>query len=343
MIRILVDTLGGDNSPAANVEGAIRAVNEIPDLTVVLVGRSADNAKLLEGKTFDERRVELIDAPDEISCNDKPTDAIRQKTDSSLYRCFELLKNDETVNGLVTCGSTGATLAGAVLKLGRVRGIKRPAFCPVLPTRTGGLVCVCDSGANAECDPVYLHQFALMADLYMKKAYGIEKPRVALLNIGVEEEKGDTLRKETFALLKNESAINFVGNMESRDLLSGSYDVVVADGFSGNVLIKSTEGACIEMLKSLKAAFFKNFRTKLGAAILKKDVYELKNRMDYNNYGGAVLLGAKKTIVKSHGSSNSTAVFMSIKKACDMERNGLVDAIASLNSQFAIGNSQLRS
>lgn len=331
MIKILIDTLGGDNSPAANVEGALRAVKEFDDLTVVFVGKTEENKALIPAGT-DMSRIEFIDAPDEISCNDKPTEAIRSRTESSLYKCFESLRSD--ADALVTAGSTGATLAGAVLKLGRVRGIKRPAFCPILPTMNGGIVAICDSGANAECDPVYLHQFALMGDLYLKKAYGIENPKVALLNIGTEEEKGDTLRKETYALLKNESAINFVGNMESRDLLSGNYDLVVCDGFAGNVLIKSTEGACLELLKVLKKTFTKNLKTKMGALILKKDIYALKDMMDYNNYGGAVLLGAKKTIVKSHGSSKATAIYMSVKKAYEMERNGLISAISEAAATF---------
>ena len=327
MIKILVDTLGGDRSPQANVEGALRAVNEISDLEVVLVGKTADNEVIARDIEFDRSRVTFVDAPDEISCNDKPTDAIRNKTESSLFRSFELLRTDDSVNALVTSGSTGATLAGAVLKLGRIRGIKRPAFCPVLPTMTGGIVAVVDSGANAECDAVNLHQFAIMGDLYLKLAYGVTAPKTALLNIGVEEEKGDALRKEVYQILKAEPHVNFVGNMESRDLLSGDYDVVVCDGFSGNVLIKSTEGACLEMLKTLRSTLTKNLKNKMGALLLKKDILGLKDKMDYNNYGGAVLLGAKKTIVKSHGSSKATAIYMSVKKAYEMEKNGLIAAI----------------
>ena len=319
--------MGGDRSPQANVEGALRAVNEISDLEVVLVGKTADNEVIARDIEFDRSRVTFVDAPDEISCNDKPTDAIRNKTESSLFRSFELLRTDDSVNALVTSGSTGATLAGAVLKLGRIRGIKRPAFCPVLPTMTGGIVAVVDSGANAECDAVNLHQFAIMGDLYLKLAYGVTAPKTALLNIGVEEEKGDALRKEVYQILKAEPRVNFVGNMESRDLLSGEYDVVVCDGFSGNVLIKSTEGACLEMLKTLRSTLTKNLKNKMGALLLKKDILGLKDKMDYNNYGGAVLLGAKKTIVKSHGSSKATAIYMSVKKAYEMEKNGLIAAI----------------
>ena len=328
MIKILIDTLGGDRSPSANVEGAIRAINEIKDLEIVLVGKQADNEKILENLTYDKSRVTFVNAEDEISCNDKPTDAIRQKTDSSLYKCLDLLKNDESVNALVSCGSTGAIVAGATLKVGRIRGVKRPALCPVLPTLNGGIVSVCDSGANVDCDATYLHQFALMGNLLMQKAYGIEKPRIALLNVGVEEEKGDLLRKEVYPLLKNDGRLNFVGNMESRDLLTGNYDVVVCDGFAGNVLIKSTEGACLELLKLLKSLMTKNLKNKLGALLLKKDVYALKDYMDYNNYAGAVMLGSKKLILKSHGSSKASAVYMSVKQAYELEKNALVAAIS---------------
>ena len=328
MINVLIDTLGGDKSPSVNVEGAVRAVNEIPDLRIVLVGRKQDNEKLLENLSYDKERVELIDAPDEISCNDKPTDAIRFKKDSSLYKCFDLLKNDENAHALVSTGSTGAIVAGATLKLGRLRGIKRPALCPVLPTMNGSLVGVCDSGANVDCDAEYLHQFALMGSLLMQKAYGVESPKIALLNVGVEEEKGDMLRKEVYGILKEEKQINFVGNMESRDLLSGKYDLVVCDGFSGNVLLKSTEGACLEMLKMLKKVLTKGLKNKLGAALLKKDIYELKDYMDYNNYSGAVMLGSKKVIVKSHGSSRASAVYMSVKQAYTLVKNDLIGAIS---------------
>ena len=328
MIKILIDTLGGDLSPQVNIEGAIRAVNEISDLEIVFVGRKADNERLLQGLSYDSARVSFVDAQDEISCNDKPTEAIRRKTESSLYKCLDMLKNDESVNALVSCGSTGAIVAGATLKVGRLRGVKRPALCPVMPTMNGGLVAVCDSGANVDCDAVYLHQFALMGNLLMQKAYGIESPRVALLNVGTEEEKGDLLRKAVYPILKDDERINFVGNMESRDLLTGNYDLVVCDGFAGNVLIKSTEGACLEMLKLLKKTFTKGFKTKLGALLLKKDIYAIKDFMDYNNYSGAVMLGSKKLIIKSHGSSKATAVYMSVKQAYALEKSDLVGAIS---------------
>lgn len=333
MIKILVDTLGGDNSPSANVEGAVKALSSIEDLEVVLVGDEKVISEQLKNFTFDASRLSIVHAPDEISCNDKPTEAIKTKKESSLYKCYEILRTDETVHGMVSTGSTGAILAGAVLRLGRIKGIKRPAFCPILPTMKGSLVGICDSGANVDCDSVQLTQFAVMADLYLKKAYGVESPKVALLNVGVEEEKGDLLRKETFAALKANDKINFVGNMEGRDLLSGNYDLVVCDGFAGNVLLKSTEGACLEMLKMLKKTFMKNLKNRIAAGILKKDVYALKDFMDYNNYGGAVLLGANKTVVKGHGSSKAVSVFHCIEQAYNMEKENLREAISQAVAQ----------
>lgn len=328
MIKILIDTLGGDNSPSANIEGAIKALSSIEDLEVVLVGDEKIISEKLKDFEFDANRLSIVHAPDEISCNDKPTEAIKTKKESSLYKCYEILRTNDTVNGMVSTGSTGAILAGAVLRLGRIKGIKRPAFCPILPTMKGSLVGICDSGANVDCDSVQLTQFAVMADLYLKTAYGIKSPKIALLNVGVEEEKGDLLRKETFAALKENGSLNFVGNMEGRDLLSGNYNIVVCDGFAGNVLLKSTEGACLEMLKVLKKTFTKNFKNKIAALMLKKDIYALKDFMDYNNYGGAVLLGANKTVVKGHGSSKAVSVFLCIEQAYNMEKNNLREAIS---------------
>lgn len=328
MIKIVVDAFGGDNSPVVNVKGAVQALAHIKDLAIVLVGDQPVLEQLLKEEQYDSSRLEIVHAPDVITCHDKPTEAIKNKKDSSMSRAFELLHSDESCRGLVTLGSSGALLAGAVLRVGRIKGVKRPAFCPLLPTVNGGIVCVCDSGANTDCDPIHLQQFALMGSLYLQKAYGVQNPRVALANVGVEAEKGDNLRKETYPLLAAMPQINFVGNMESRDLISGDYDLVVCDGFSGNVLLKSTEGTAIEVMKLIKKAMTKNLGTKLGALLIKKEVYKVKDMMDYNNYGGAVLLGTNKTIVKGHGSSKATAVFHCIEQAYNMEKNNLCQAIA---------------
>lgn len=328
MIKIIVDAMGGDNSPVVNVKGVVKAINNIKDLQIVLVGKAELLTELLNNEKYDGARLEIVNAEEVISCNEKPTEAIKNKKDSSMSKGYELLRSDAEAKAFVSLGSTGALLAGAVLRVGRIKGIKRPAFCPILPTMKQSIVGICDSGANVDCDPAWLQQFAVMGSLYMQKAYGVENPRVALLNIGTEEEKGDTLRKETYALLQNTPAINFVGNMEARDLLSGEVDLVVCDGFSGNVLLKSTEGACLGLMKLLKKSMTSSFKSKLGALLIKKKMYEVKDTMDYNNYGGAVLLGTAKTIVKGHGSSNEEAVYNCIRQAYNMESNNLCEAIA---------------
>lgn len=329
MIKIVVDAMGGDNSPVVNVKGVVKALNNIKDIQIVLVGDEEQLNALLAVEKYDNSRLEILHAPDVISCNDKPTEAIKTKKDSSMSKSFELLRTDADARAMVSLGSTGALLAGTVLRVGRIKGVKRPAFCPILPTVVPNkIVAICDSGANVDCDALYLQQFAVMGSLYLQKAFGVQNPRVALLNIGVEEEKGDALRKETYQLLQNTPNINFCGNMESRDLLSGEFDLVVCDGFAGNVLLKSTEGACLELMRLLKKAMMSNFKSKMGALLVKKEMYKVKDLMDYNNYGGAVLLGAAKTIVKGHGSSKEEAVYQCIKQAYTMEANNLVQAIA---------------
>ena len=321
MIKIVVDALGGDNSPQANVLGAVRAVNEINDIHVILAGDEVKINEILNTLSYDKERISIVNAPEVISCDEKPTEAFRQKKNSSLRVSFDLLKSGEA-DGLVSIGSTGALLTGGVL-IGRIAGVKRPAFCPILPTVNGGIVSICDSGANVDCDALQLTQFAQMGSLYLKSAFNVENPRVALLNIGLESEKGNAVAKETYQILSNDSSINFVGNMESRDLLTGNYDLIVCDGFSGNVLLKSTEGACLEVMKLFKKVLTKNLKNKIGASLIKKDVYGIKSLMDYNNHGGSVLLGAKKTIVKGHGSSKEGSVFHCIKQAYNMEKNNL--------------------
>ena len=328
MIKIVVDGFGGDRSPMANVEGVVKALNENNDLQIILTGDEIILNEELAKYNYDKTRLEIVHAPDVISCEDKPTEAIKQKKESSLVKAYDLLKQEDDVKGLVSIGSTGAVLVGSVLKIGRVKGVKRPAFCPILPTMNNSIVGICDSGANVDCDPINLEQFAIMGSLYMQKTYGVENPSVALLNIGTEETKGDMLRKETYELIKNNEQINFVGNMESRDLLTGAYDLVVCDGFSGNVLLKSTEGTAMELMKLLKKSFMSSFKNKMGALLLKKEVMNIKNMMDYNNYGGGVMLGVKKIIVKGHGSSKSNAIYHCIQQAYNMEKNHLVEAIS---------------
>ena len=334
MIKVVVDAFGGDKSPEVNVKGAIKAVNEIEDLHVIFTGDENILNEQLKSYVFDKERVSIVHAPEVIGCDEQPTIAIKKKKDSSMCVAYDLLKNDESVGAMVSIGSSGAILAGGVLKIGRLKGVKRPAFCPILPTMDGKVFAICDSGSNVDCKPEYLNQFAVMGSIYMKKAFGVENPRVALLNVGVESEKGDLLRKEVYPMLKENKHINFVGNMESRDALSGDYDLIVCDGFSGNVLIKSIEGTAMELLKKIKKIFTKSFKNKMGALLLKDDVMKLKDEMDYNNYGGAVLLGASKTIIKGHGGSKWNAVYNCVKQAYKIEKTKLNEEIAKAISEI---------
>lgn len=315
MITIAIDCLGGDHSPTANVEGALLALEDFKDLSVILYGDEKAIKSELAGKKYPEERLRIVDAPDKVDGNDKPLDAVRMKKGSSMIRAISDLSEGDEIQALVSCGATGVLVMASIAKIRRTDGVRRPAFCPVLPTMNGGIVGVCDSGANIETTPEQLRQYAVMGSDYLKKVYGVENPRVALLNVGVEEEKGDDLRREAYKLLKDENQINFVGNMESRDLLSGKYDLVVCDGFSGNVLIKSTEGACLEMLKRLKKDIMSSFLNKIGALFMLKTFKKEKKFMDYRNYGGSVLLGLKKVVVKGHGSSNGSAVRKCVEQA----------------------------
>ena len=325
MIKLVLDCFGGDHSPGANVEGAVSALRRFTDLELVLTGDEELIRKELEGKEYDSSRLSVVHAPEVISCDETPTVAIKQKKESSLMKAVELVRTDETVHGMITTGSTGALVAAATLRIGRIPGVKRPSFCPILPSMKGGIVAVCDSGANVDVNVRMLCQFAIMGSLYLEHAMGLERPRTALLNIGVEDTKGDELRKAAYPVLKGVEGINFVGNMEAREFLSGDYDLVVCDGFSGNVLIKSTEGACLEMLKKLKRDIYSRTINKIGALLMKKMFDEEKRFMDYRNYGGSVLLGCKKIVVKGHGSSNEVSVDKCIEQAYRMQAANLIE------------------
>jgi glycerol-3-phosphate acyltransferase PlsX len=334
MIKVLIDCFGGDHCPQAPVEGALAALAKNPELYVMLTGDEAVLQKELAGKSYDKSRLEIVHAPEVIGCDEKPTDVVRLKRNSSMMKAIILLRDRDDIAGMVSTGSTGALVTGALVRLGRIPGVIRPAFCPILPTMDGGLVGICDSGANMMVTPAHLRQFAIMASLYMANVYGVKQPRTALLNVGKEAEKGDETRQETWKLLKDTPSVNFVGNMESRDLLSGSYDVVVADGFSGNVLVKTTEGTALELLKRIKKDIYSRTLYKMGALLMKKMFQQEKDFMNYQNYGGSVLLGTAKVVVKGHGSSKAIAVEKCIEQAYRMEVSGLSAKIEKEIAQY---------
>ena len=323
MIKIIIDCYGGDHSPQANIDGALSALAKTSDLYLIFTGDENAIKEYLNGKTYDQGRVEVVHAPEVIGCDERPIDVIRLKKESSMIKAVRMLRDRDDINAMVSTGSTGALVAAALTRIGRVKGVIRPAFCPILPTMNGGIVGICDSGANVEVTADHLRQFAIMASLYMEQVYGVDTPRVALLNVGKEAEKGDEIRQKAYQLLKETPEVNFVGNMESRDLLSGSYDVVVCDGFSGNVLVKTTEGTAIELLKKLKKDIYSRGIYKLGALLMKRIFMEEKEFMNYQNYGGSVMLGTSKTVVKGHGSSKAIAVEKCIEQAYKMEVNSL--------------------
>ena len=329
MYKVILDTMGGDNSPFAQVEGAVIAVNEDKDLHVILVGKEEELTEELAKYSYNVEQISIMDARDVITNDESPTVAIKQKKESSLVKAFDELKTNDDVVGLVSTGSTGAVLTGGFLKIGRIKGVSRPALCPILPTKTGGIVCMCDCGANMDSKPINLVHYAIMANAYMKNVFGVENPRVALLSVGVEDHKGNELVREVLPILKEMENINFVGNMEARDLLSGDYDVVVTDGFAGNVLLKSTEGAVTTLLGMIKEEIKSRTLSKIGYLFMKKSFKNLKGKMDYNNKGGAVLLGTKKIIVKGHGGSKAKSVSVCLKQAVDMYKADVCGIISN--------------
>ena len=339
MIKIVIDAFGGDNAPSEIVKGAILAVNKNDDVHIVLAGDEEKILPLLEIEQYNKEQISILDAKDVISNNESPTEAIRLKKDSSLVKALDLCKEDENVAGIISAGSTGAVLTGAFMKLGRIKGIFRPALCPILPTVTGGQVSICDCGANMDCKPEYLEQFAVMGSAYLN-LFGKKKPRVALLNVGTEDHKGDTRSKEAFALLKENKHINFVGNMEARDLLSGDYDLVVTDGFAGNVLLKSTEGAIKGLLKVMKTEIKSHLSSKIGALFMRKTFKNIKKKFNYSEQGGAVLLGCKKLVVKAHGSSKSASICECVNQMYNMAKGKLIDKISKNLELSGIGGNE---
>ncbi len=274
---------------------------------------------------FVSDRLEIVHAPDVVTMDESPTVAIRTKKTSSIVVAYDYLKQNDDAVALVSAGSTGATLTGAVLKLGRVKGVSRPALAPILPTVNDGKVMLLDCGANAECKAENLLDFAIMGNEYMK-AMGVKNPRIALLNIGTEEEKGSEMIKEAHQLLKN-AKLNFVGNIEARDVIRGNVDVVVSDGFSGNICLKTIEGTAEILFGEIKAITKQSLKTKLGALMLKKSLYGLKNKYDHKKVGGAPLLGVTKVVLKCHGNSKAESICATINQAYTLGKNRLVEKV----------------
>lgn len=329
-MKIIVDAMGGDNAPHAPVRGALQAVKEY-GIEVILVGKGEEILSVLheDGISDLPAGVEISHAGQVVEMCDNPATAFKEKKDSSLTVGLNLLK-DGAGDAFVSAGSTGALLSGATLVTKRIKGIRRAAMCPVVPTGKGGAVLV-DCGATAEGTPEFLLQFAFMGSYYAERVMGRPEPKVGLLNIGAEPSKGTDLQRGAYVLLqkaKEEGRLNFVGNVEAREAVEGAVDVIVADGYSGNIFLKTMEGAGIFMGRQLKKMLTKNLVTKIAALLLKDGIRDFKKLMDSNEVGGTALIGISKPVIKAHGSSNDYAMKNAIRQAVEFSRSGIIDDIA---------------
>ena len=320
-MKIIVDAMGGDHAPGEIVAGALSACKKF-NIEAVLVGREDALRPLIPQ---DAAGVSILPAADVIGMEDDPTALLKTKKESSMAVALRALK-DDAGDALVSAGSTGALLVGATMIVRRIPGIRRAALAPLLPTAQGNALLI-DCGANVECTPEYLLQFATMGAHYMQSVLGVAQPRVGLLNNGAEEHKGTPLQQETYQLLKT-APVNFIGNIEGRDVPLGAADVIVADGFTGNILLKTMEGVGLFFAGELKSIFLKNAASKLAALLVRDGIRSFKKKMDYNETGGAPLLGIAKPVIKAHGSSKAKTFESAIAQAVTYVEQGVIDKIA---------------
>ena len=323
-MKIILDGMGGDNAPEAIVEGAVLASREI-EHRILIIGQEEKIRAELDNHRYDADKISVINATEIISNDEAPVRAVRSKKDSSIVRGINMVKHGEG-DIFISAGSTGALLAGGLFILGRIQGIDRPALASIYPIIGGIPSLLVDAGANADCKPNNLLEFGMMGSIYMEKVLGREQPRVGLVNIGAEAAKGSTLTKAAYDLLE-QSHLNFTGNVEAREVPKGACDVIVTDGFTGNILLKLTEGLAWNILQVIKQRFTDGVKAKLGAALLLDKIKGLKKEFDYSEYGGAPILGVRGPIVKMHGSSNANAVKNTILKGIPYVSEHVVDKI----------------
>ncbi len=323
-MKIAVDAFGGDNAPLEIIKGAKMAYAEYK-IDVILVGDEKIIEKVCKENNIGLEGIKIKHAPDIIGMEDPPTDITRSKKESSMAVGLKMLKEDEA-DGFISAGNSGALTVGSTLIVKRIKGIKRCAFAPVIPKQTGFFMLI-DSGANSECRPEMLEQFGVMGSIYMEKVMGIKRPRVGLVNVGTEEHKGDTLRKETYELL-SKSNLNFIGNIESRDVPKDAADVVVCDGFTGNIILKMYEGMASVLMRKFKEVLSKNIKTKLAASLIIPELKNMKKDMDYNEYGGAAIMGISKPVFKAHGSSKAKTIKSAIRLTKNYIQNDVIKIIS---------------
>ena len=320
-MKIAIDAMGGDHAPKEIVLGAMKAAAAFKDIEITLVG---DEAKIKEYLT-NQDRIEILHTDEVILGTDEPVRAVRRKKNASMVLAAQLVQ-DGKADACISAGNTGALMAAGLFVVGRIEGIERPALSPTLPTIGGEGFLLLDVGANVDAKPEHLLQYAIMGSIYSEKVRGISNPRVGLLNIGTEEKKGNDLTKYTFELLQNAN-LNFIGNVEARDLLEGAADVVVTDGFTGNMVLKTIEGTALSVFKMLKSALTSSLKSKLAAAVLKPDLAQLKSTMDYSEYGGAGLFGLKAPVIKAHGSSDANALYNAVRQTREMVAHKVSETI----------------
>ncbi|HHT93262.1 MAG TPA: phosphate acyltransferase PlsX [Clostridiaceae bacterium] len=323
-MRVLVDAMGGDNAPQAIVEGCLQALEVNKDFSITLIGERRKIEDQLIDKDYDKERLTIKHASEVITNNEVPTKAIKKKTDSSMVVGFNMLKNREG-DVFVSAGSSGALLAGSVFILRRIRGISRPALGSIIPTKRGRIILL-DSGLNSVIRPQNYLQFAYLGAAYMKSMFGVEDPRVGLVNVGTEEEKGTEAVKEANTLLR-QSTLNYIGFIEGKDVFEGIADVVVTDGFTGNVMLKLIEGTATYFFREVKGVLLRNWKSRIGAAFLKKGFEDFKKSMDPDVNGGAPILGVDGLVIKSHGSSNARTIKHVILKAVTLAESDFISDI----------------
>lgn len=329
-MKIIVDAFGGDNAPLEIIKGCAEAVKE-HNVDILLTGKESVIRDVAEKNGVSLERIEIEDCDGVVTMHDSAESVLKAKKDSSMGVGFRLLR-EGAGDAFISAGNSGALCAGATLAVKRIKGIKRPAFAPVIPSSTGCLMLI-DGGANVDCRPEMLRQFAVMASIYMEKVMKIEKPRVGLANVGTEDHKGTELYRETYSVLKS-SKINFIGNVEGRDIPKGVCDVVVCDGFTGNMILKTYEGVASVLMSEIKSLFTQSVKGKMAAALIMGDLKEMKARFDYNTYGGAPILGCSKPVFKAHGDSKART----IKNAIGLCREYVeADAIGEITDSLKQG------
>lgn len=333
-MKLAIDVMGGELAPQAPIEGALSALKEFPDLEITLVGNEQEIRKYVQN----EERITIVHTEEKIEDTDSPTTAVRRKKNSSMVLAIKEVKEGRS-DACISAGNTGALMTAGLLLIGRIKGIDRPALSPTLPTIEGSGFLIIDAGANMDAKPEHLLQYALMGSIYTKNVWKLENPRVGLVNVGTEEGKGNELTKDAYPLLK-EANINFIGNVEARDLMFGIVDVLVCDGFAGNLVLKTTEGTAKAFTSVLKKELTSSLKNKLAAGLLKSSFNSIKTRMDYSEYGGAALFGLKAPVIKSHGSSTSRAFYHTIVQAKHMVENNIIQMIEDEVSKLNAANNE---